>query len=161
MLEYAKNQNYITTNPIANKKQGRKNKQNKDYDFIEEEQRAVWINCMLKEIHSKRFQDSDAGLAFLCTLLHGNRPEETCGTKWTDFDFEENDYHIQNAYKKLPVYDEETMKRIAWENKDGPLKTPESNRHLSLDLLFKQLLLEHRIKQMYEYRKKGKKMVQK
>lgn len=157
MLEYAKNQNYITINPIANKKQGRKNKQNKDYDFIEEEQRAVWINCMLKEIHSKRFQDSDAGLAFLCTLLHGNRPEETCGTKWTDFDFEENDYHIQNAYKKLPVYDEETMKRIAWENKDGPLKTPESNRHLSLDLLFKQLLLEHKIKQMYEYRKKRKK----
>lgn len=154
---YAKQEGIISVNPIANKKLKKKKKLKKDYDFIEEEQRALWINCMLKEIRSKRFDNTDAPLAFLCTLLHGNRPEETCGTKWVDFNFEENDYHIQNAYKKFPVYDEVTMKRIGWKNDDGPLKTPESDRHLSLDALFKQLLLEHRIKQMYEYRKLGKK----
>lgn len=157
IFEFAKQNKYISVNPIANKKQKRKKKAKKDYDFIEEEQRALWINCMLKEIHSKEFNDTDAALAFLCTFLHGNRPEETCGTKWIDFNFKENDYHIQNAYKNIPIYDKITMERIGWEKGDGTLKTPESNRHLSLDLLFKQLLLEHRIKQMYEYRKAGKK----
>lgn len=157
ILEFAKENSYITENPIANKKLKRKRSAKKDYDFIEEDQRALWINCMLKEIYSKKTKSSDDALAFLCTLLHGNRPEETCGTKWKDFDFKENDYHIQNAYKKLPIYDEKTMKRIGWKHGDGPLKTAESNRHLSLDSLFKQLLLEHRIKQIYEYRKTGKK----
>lgn len=157
VFEFAKTSGYIKTNPIANKKQKRKKKLKKDYDFIEEDQRALWINCMLKEIHSKEFEDTDAPLAFLCTLLHGDRPEETCGTKWIDFDFEQNDYHIQNAYKKIPIYDEKTMKRIGWKREDGTLKTPESDRHLSLDALFKQLLLEHRLEQMHKYRKAGKK----
>ena len=67
---------------------------------------------MIKEIQSIDFDYTDAALAFLCTLLHGNRPEETCGTKWKDFNFKEDDYHIQNAYKKIPIYDEKTMKRI-------------------------------------------------
>ncbi len=157
VLAFAKGNSHITENPIVNKKLKRKRSEKKDYDFIEEDQRAIWINCMLKEIHSKEFKDSDSALAFLCTLLHGDRPEETCGTKWKDFNFKENDYHIQNAYKKLPICDKQTMKRIGWEHGDGPLKTTENDRHLSLDSLFKQLLLEHRIKQIYEYRKAGKK----
>lgn len=157
ILEFAKDNSYITENPIANKKLKRRKIAKKSYDFIEEDQRAFWINSMLKEISSNDSTNSDAALAFLVILLHGDRPEEACGTKWKDFDFEENDYHIQNAYKKLPIYDEETMERKGWKHGDGPLKTPESDRHISLDLLCKQLLLEHRIKQMYEYRKAGKK----
>ena len=157
IFEFAKENCYIKVNPIANKKQKRKKKTKKDYDFIEEDQRAIWINCMLKEIRSIDFENTDAALSFLCMLLHGNRPEEVCGTKWIDFNFKENDYHIQNAYKKFPIYDEGTMKRIGWQNGDGTLKTPESDRHLSLDVLFKQLLLEHRVRQMYQYRQSGKK----
>lgn len=157
IFEFAKHNNCITINPIANKKLKRKKKKKKDYDFIEEEQRALWINCMLREISSTDYENSDASLAFLCTLLHGNRPEETCGTKWKDFNFAENDYHIQNAYKKIPIYDEKTMKRVGWVHGDGPLKTIESDRHLPLDLLFKQLLLEHKTKQMYDYKRNGKK----
>lgn len=157
VFDYAKQEGVVVINPLANKKLKRKKKVNKDYDFIEEEDRAIWINCMLKEIQSMEFDYTDAALAFLCTLLHGNRPEETCGTKWKDFNFKEDDYHIQNAYKKIPIYDEKTIKRIGWKNGDGPLKTPESDRHLSLDPLFKQLMLVHRVKQMYKFRKKGKK----
>ncbi len=157
IFDFAKQHSYITSNPIAMKKQKRKKKVKKDYDFIEEENRTKWINYMLEDIYSKELVDSDAPLAFLCTLLHGNRPEETCGTKWIDFNFKENDYHIQNAYKNLPIYDETSMKRIGWKKGDGPLKTPESDRHLSLDLLFKQLLLEHRLKQIQKYRALGKK----
>ncbi len=157
IFEFAKDRCYIQVNPIANKKQKRRKKVKKDYDFIEEDQRAIWINCMIKEFRSLEFEDTDAALAFLCMLLHGDRPEEVCGTKWIDFNFKENDYHIQNAYKKFPIYNENTMKRIAWKNADGTLKTPESDRHLSLDLLFKQLLLEHRIRQIYQYKKAGKK----
>ena len=66
---------------------------------------------MIKEIQSIDFDYTDAALAFLCTLLHGNRPEETCGTKWKDFNFKEDDYHIQNAYKKIPIYDEISRKQ--------------------------------------------------
>ena len=157
IFEFAKDNCYIKVNPIANKKQKRKKKTKKEYDFIEEDHRAIWINCMLKEIRSIDFENTDAALGFLCMLLHGNRPEEVCGTKWIDFNFKENDYHIQNAYKKFPIYDEITMKRIGWKNGDGTLKTPESDRHLSLDVLFKQLLLEHRLRQMYQYKKAGKK----
>lgn len=157
IFDYAKQEGLVLINPLANKKLKRKKKVNKDYDFIEEEDRAIWINCMIKEIQSIDFDYTDAALAFLCTLLHGNRPEETCGTKWKDFNFKEDDYHIQNAYKKIPIYDEKTMKRIGWKKGDGPLKTPESDRHLSLDPLFKQLLLVHRVKQMYKFRKEGKK----
>ena len=156
IFDYAKQEGYILINPIANKKLKRKKKTNKEYDFIEED-RATWINCMLKEIQTSDFNNTDAALAFLCTLLHGNRPEEACGTKWKDLDLSEDDYHIQNAFKKIPIYDGKTMKRIGWKKGDGPLKTPESDRHLSLDPLFKQLLLVHRVQQMYEFRKKGKK----
>ena len=161
IFDYAKDNSYISQNPIANKKLKKKKKQKKDYDFIEEEDRAKWINCMLEEIHSEEYENTDAALAFLCTLLHGDRPEETCGTKWIDFDFEQDNYHIQNAYKKIPIYDEVSMKRIGWTTGDGSLKTPESDRHLSLDILFKQLLLEHREKQKKEYRKLGKKWSEK
>lgn len=161
IFDYAKDESYINQNPIANKKLKKKKKQKKDYDFIEEEDRAKWINCMLEEIHSPEYADTDAALAFLCTLLHGDRPEETCGTKWIDFDFELDDYHIQNAYKKIPIYDEVTMKRIGWTKGDGSLKTPESDRHLSLDILVKQLLIEHKEKQKKEYKKLGKKWSEK
>lgn len=161
IFEFAKQNSYIKENPIANKKLKKKKKAKKDYEFIEEDKRAVWINCMLEDINSKELEDTDAPLAFLVTLLHGNRPEETCGTKWIDFNFKENDYHIQNAYKNIPIFDEITMKRIGWKKEDGPLKTPESDRHLSLDMLCRQLLLVHRIKQMYEYRKAGKKWSEK
>ena len=157
IFEFSKQKLYISTNPIANKRLKKKKQQKKPYDFIEENQRPLWINCMLQEINSIQFKNTDAALAFLFTLLHGNRPEETCGTKWIDFDFSKNDYHIQNAYKKIPIYDEESMKRIGWKNGDGPLKTPESDRHLSLDLLIKPLLLEHKKKQKEKYKKLGKK----
>lgn len=161
IFDFAKDLNYIDQNPIVNKKLKKKKKQKKDYDFIEEEDRAKWINCMLEEIHSSEYEHTDAALAFLCTLLHGNRPEETCGTKWLDFDTELDDYHIQNAFKKIPIYDEKTMKRIGWTKGDGSLKTPESDRHLSLDILFKQLLLEHKEKQKKEYKQLGKKWSEK
>ena len=88
IFEYAKENHYILDNPIANKKLKTSNK-GKIYN--------------------------DAPLAFLCMLLQGNRPEEACGTKWKDFDFEKNTYHIQNAYKKIPIYDEVTMKRIGFQ----------------------------------------------
>ena len=47
------------------------------------------------------------------------------------------------------------MKRIGWNKGDGPLKTPESDRVLSLDLLLKELLLEHREYQKEYFSKKG------
>ena len=162
IFNYAIEKSYITINPIANKKLKKNKKQTKKtYDFIEDDQRALWINCMIKEINSKEFEKTDAALAFLFALLHGTRPEETCGVRWMDLNFSENNYHVQNAYKNIPIYDEKTMKRIGWRKGDGPLKTPESYRHLPLDVLAKQLLLEHRIKQMYLYRKQGKKWSEK
>ena len=160
IFEYAKKHNYISVNTISDKKlkKNSKNRKSKaDYEFIEEDCRALWIDYMIKDFQIKEKIYNDAPLAFLCTLLHGNRPEETCGTKWKDFDFEKNTYHIQNAYKKIPIYDEITMKRIGWDKGDGPLKTPESNRILSLDLLFKELLLEHRENQKKYFKKIGKK----
>lgn len=157
LLEYAKDNNYITINPIKDKKlKKKKHVEQYDYDFIEEDDRALWINCIIEEIHRIKQKDSDAALAILCTLLQGDRPEETCGTKWKDFDFANNTYHIQNAYKKIPIYDEITMKRIGWEAKDGPLKTPESDRILSLDPLLKELLLEHRVRKMSQFAKEKK-----
>ena len=160
IFEYAKQNNYINTNPIANKKlkTNNKNKKSKsDYEFIEEDQRALWINHMINDFQNKDINHGDDPLAFLCMLLQGDRPEEACGTKWKDFDFEKNTYHIQNAYKNIPIHDEVTMKRIAWRKGDGPLKTPESNRILSLDLLLKELLLEHRENQKEYFRKIGRK----
>ena len=160
IFEYAKKNNYITNNPISDKKLKKNNKNKKskaDYEFIEEDQRALWINYMIKDFHIPGKTYNDAPLAFLCMLLQGNRPEEACGTKWKDFDFEKNTYHIQNAYKNIPIYDEITMKRIGWNKGDGPLKTPESDRVLSLDLLLKELLLEHREYQKEYFSKRGKK----
>lgn len=162
VLDYAIQKSYIKENPIANKKlKKNKKKQIKksenDYDFIEEEKRALWINCMIKEINSDEYKHTDAALAFLFTLLHGTRPEETCGVRWIDLNFDENDFFVQNAYKNNPVYDKETMERIGWEPNDGPLKTPESYRHLTIDLLIKQLLIDHKKKQKSQYREKGRK----
>ena len=160
IFEYAKKNNYITTNPISDKKLKKNNKNRKskaDYEFIEEDQRALWVDYMIKDFQVKGKSYNDAPLAFLCMLLQGNRPEEACGTKWKDFDFEKNTYHIQNAYKNIPIYDEITMKRIGWKKGDGPLKTPESNRILSLDLLLKELLLEHKENQKEYFSKIGRK----
>lgn len=158
IFEYAKEQSYITINPISNKKLKKKKiikKDENEYDFIEEEQRSIWINCMIKEINSQDFKNTDAPLAFLFALLHGTRPEETCGARWMDFNFIENDFYVQNAYKRIGIYDELTMKRIGWKKENGPLKTPESYRHLSIDLLIKDLLLKHKKKQKVEYKEKG------
>lgn len=164
IFEFAKEKSYIKSNLIANKKnvntkktKKKQKQESNEYEFIEEEERALWINCMLKEFHSQEFENTDAPLAFLFMLLHGPRPEETCGVRWIDLNFEEDDYHVQNAYKNIPIYDPISMKRIGWKKENGPLKTPESYRHLSLDLLAKQLLLEHRIKQMHQFRKARKK----
>lgn len=52
------------------------------------------------------------------------------------------------------------MKRIGWKNEDGPLKTPESYRHIPIDLLVKQLLIEHKKQQKLKYKEKGKKWSQ-
>lgn len=163
IFQFAIQKNYITINPIANKKFKSKNKNKKkknidcEYDFIEEEQRPLFINCILKEITTPYNKDTDAPLAFLFNLLHGCRPEETCGVRWMDLDFDANDYHIRNAHKNTPIYDEVTMKRIGWKHEDGPLKTPESYRHISLDLLIKPLLLQHKKKQKDNFKKAGKK----
>lgn len=159
VFEFAKEKRYITNNPIADKKLKKKKQVKKDdnnYDFIEEEHRALWINCMLKEHNSKEFEKTDAPLAFLFALLHGTRPEETCGTRWIDLNFSDNDFHVQNAFKKIPIHDNVTMKRIGWEKGDGPLKTPESYRHIPIDLLIKELLLEHQKKQKAKFKKIGK-----
>lgn len=167
IFEFAIQKNYITINPISNKKFKSKKKNKKkrnsdcDYDFIEEEQRPLFINCMLKEIATPYNKDTDAPLAFLFNLLHGCRPEETCGVRWMDLDFEDNDYHVQNAHKSNPVYDEVTMERISWKYEDGPLKTPESYRHISLDLLVKPLLIQHKKKQKDNFKKVGKKWTEK
>lgn len=164
VFEYAKSKSYIEQNPIANKRQKKSNKKKKiptendvDYEFIEEDERASWINCMIKDINCINVERTDAALAFLFTLLHGMRPEETCGVKWSHLNFDENDFYVQNAYKTDPVFDETTMKRTGWVNQDGPLKTPESYRHLTIDLLIKSLLLEHKKQQKAEFKSKGKK----
>lgn len=99
---------------------------------------------MIKDINCVDTEKTDAALAFLFTLLHGMRPEETCGVKWSHLNFAENDFYVQNAYKTDPIFDETTMKRTGWVNQDGPLKTPESYRHLPIDILVKGLLLEHK-----------------
>ncbi|MBQ3413881.1 MAG: site-specific integrase [Clostridia bacterium] len=161
-LDYAKEKNYIKINPIANKKLKKKKKTKKgdvDYEFIEEEQRPLWINCMIKEIglKSNHHKQTDASLAFLFGLLHGPRPEETCGVRWIDLDLERDDFNVQNAFKNLPMYDEVTMKRIGWEPGDDHLKTPESYRHIPLDILIKQLLISHKKQQKEEFKKQGKK----
>lgn len=159
IFDFAIQRTYIKINPIANKKLKKKKqikKSENDYDFIEEEQRPLWINCMLKEINSDEFKDTDAPLAFLFTLLHGTRPEETCGVRWIDLDIDENDFFVQNAYKNNPVFDNITMQRIGWQPGDGPLKTPESYRHIPIDLLLKQLLIEHKKKQKTNYRENRK-----
>lgn len=155
MFKFAIEKNYVAVNPIADKKQRTKNTKlaKKEYDFIEDENRPLWINCMINEIHSEEFSKTDAPLAFLFTLLHGSRPEETCGVRWKNIDFEQDDYHVQNAFKEVPIYDPETMKKIGYKHKDGPLKTPESYRHINLDTLAKRLLLEHKDKQQEKYKK--------
>lgn len=169
IFDFAVEKKYISINPIANKKiesSTNKKKQQKendqdDYDFIEEEDRAKWINCMLKAMTKKRQKKTDAPLAYLFALLHGPRPEETCGVRWIDLDLEENDYHVQNAYKKIPVYDEITMERIGWEKSDVPLKSPESYRHIGLDAIVKPLLVEHKKEQQEEFKAAGKKWSEK
>ena len=164
IFDYAIEQSYIKINPIANKKLKKKKqikKSENEYDFIEEDQRALWINCMIKEINSSKYKHTDAALSFLFTLLHGTRPEETCGVRWMDLNFDENDFFVQNAYKNNPIYDNKTMKRIGWKPGDGPLKTPESYRHIPIDLLIKQLLLEHKKNQKSIYKEKGKKWSEK
>ena len=49
------------------------------------------------------------------------------------------------------------MKRIGWEPGDDHLKTPESYRHIPLDILIKQLLINHKKHQKEEFKKEGKK----
>lgn len=156
LMKFAKRKMYITDNPIESKALKRMKSKKKQEKFIEEDRRSVWINCMLEEINNP-LKSSDAPLAFLLMLLHSNRPEEACGTKWKDFDFEKNDYHIQNAYSKIPIYNEKEMKRIGWKHGDVPLKTPESDRHIPLDPLIKQKLLEHMKNQKEQYKKAHKK----
>lgn len=161
-LDYAKEQSYIEINPIADKKiktKKKTNKNNDSYEFIEEENRALWINCMIKnmDLKSKHHKQTDAPLAFLFTLLHGTRPEETCGIRWVDVNFNDDDIFIQNAHKNVPIYDENTMKRTGWKDEDGPLKTPESYRHIPIDLLIKDLLIEHKKEQKDEFLKNNKK----
>ena len=169
IFDFAVEKKYISTNPIAdkkiesstNKKKQQKENDEGDYDFIEEEDRAKWINCMLKAMTVKRQKKTDAPLSYLFALLHGPRPEETCGVRWIDLDFEENDYHVQNAYKKIPIYDEVTMERIGWKKTDVPLKSPESYRHIGLDALVKPLLIEHKKEQQEEFKAAGKKWSEK
>ena len=156
-FQFAVDKSYINENPIAKKqiKNKKKTKKSKnDYEFIEEDERALWINYMIKDIglKSNYHNKSDAPLAFLFTLLHGNRPEETCGVRWIDLDFSQDDFHVQNAYKTNPIFDKITMKRIGWKNGDGPLKTPESYRHIPIDLLIKDLLIEHKKLQQKEFK---------
>ena len=109
---------------------------------------------MIKEsgFRAKHHKKSDAALAFLFMLLHGTRPEETCGLRWKDLNFQEDDIFIQNAYKNVPVFDEVTMKRTGWRSEDGPLKTPESYRHIPIDLLMKDLLIESKKNQQKEFK---------
>lgn len=64
---------------------------------------------------------------------------------------------FENDYKKIPIYDEVSMKRTGWKKGDGPLKTPESYRHIALDLLIQPLLVEHKKNQKEEFRKTTKK----
>ena len=156
-FDFAVNKSYITINPLANKKLKKKSKSKKsknDYEFIQEEERALWINCMIKEsgFKAKYHKKTDAALAFLFMLLHGTRPEETCGLRWKDLNFQDDDIFIQNAYKSVPIFDEVTMKRIGWKNEDGPLKTPESYRHIPIDLLIKDLLIENKKNQQKEFK---------
>ncbi|MBO6232926.1 MAG: site-specific integrase [Clostridia bacterium] len=162
VLAYAKEKGYIKSNPIANKKLKKKKQVKKgdtEYEFIEENQRPLWINCMIKEIglKSNYHKETDASLAFLFALLHGTRPEETCGVRWIDLDFENDDFNVKNAYKNIPIYDKITMKRIGWETGDGPLKSPESYRHIPIDILIKQLLINHKKQQKNEFKKDGRK----
>ena len=159
-FEFAVDKSYIKINPIVDKQikaknKGKKNINKNSYEFIEEEERAKWINCMIKdfEFKAKYHKKTDASLAFLFTLLHGTRPEETCGVRWIDLNFLQDDFYVQNAYKTNPIFNEITMKRIGWKNEDGPLKTPESYRHIPIDLLIKDLLIEHKKEQQEEFEK--------
>jgi integrase len=156
IFDFATKQNYIQLNPIKDKKMKKKKQTQKEYSFIEDEDRALWINCMLKEIYSEEFKKTYAALSFLFALLHGTRPEETCGLRWCDINFEKDDIHIRNAYKNVAIYDTSTMKRIGWKKEDGPLKTPESCRHIPLDILIKNILIEHKKNQQEEYKKRNK-----
>lgn len=164
-FNHAINKNYIKDNPIANKKLKKiKRKKNKEsYDFIEEDDRALWIDCMLKDINFKSnyHKKNDASLAFLFMLLHGSRPEEICGLRWIDIDFHKNDYFVQNAFKSVPIYDEKTMKRTGWIHENGPLKTPESYRHIPLDILIKDFLKTHKKNQKKEFKENGRKWSEK
>lgn len=156
IFDFAIKQNYIQLNPIKDKKMKKKKQTQKEYSFIEDEDRALWINCMLKEIYSVKFKRTDASLSFLFALLHGTRPEETCGLRWCDINLEKEDINIQNAYKNIAIYDTSTMKRTGWQKKDGPLKTPESYRHIPLDILIKNILIEHKNIQKVQYKKQNK-----
>ncbi len=44
------------------------------------------------------------------------------------------------------------MKRIGWKNEDGPLKIPESYRYIPIDLLIRDLLIEHKEQQQNEFK---------
>lgn len=161
-FQFAVDKSYIEINPIANKQiktknKSLKNKNKNNYEFIEEEERAKWINCMIKDsgFKAKYHKKSDSTLAFLFTLLHGTRPEETCGIRWIDLNFSQNDFYVQNAYKTNPIFDTVTMKRTGWKNEDGPLKTPESYRHIPIDILIKDLLIEHKKQQQNEFKKQN------
>lgn len=149
LFSFLKSNKYIKYNITSEIKLPRKRKQVDEIDFIEEENREKWINCLIEE-------NSDISLLFLSMLLSSARPEEACGYKWTAFDFEKDDIYICNAHKDFSIYNE-YMEVIRHERKDDILKTPESYRHIHMDPILKKILINHKIRQQELFKRLHKK----
>lgn len=88
-------------------------------------------------------QQTNLFLEFLLAILLGLRKGEIYGLKFCDFDFSKSTVHIQRQVKNEYVFDAE-LNRQAFEQTEGLLKTPNSERVLHVHPFIKLEVLRRK-----------------
>ena len=150
-----------------------------DYDPMENISKPVKPNkakkteivCIEPENYHKYIQafekeNTNVSILFETIMYTGLRPEEVCGLKWNclHLDTTKNKYEliIENAYKKIGIYNE-NMEKIGFKRQDDTLKTDKSYRSVYIPSELVNQLLKHkenqkqRLKNSIKMKKKGKK----
>lgn len=132
LFDFAKKQKYVTSNiateiilpPLRKPK----------ISYLTKDRQEIWLNTFEKDGRS-------FALLFSLMLQTGVRPEEACGLKWKNINFNENYITIDNAYKQKIIYDK-NFNKIGIEREDGELKTQESYRDIPMTSRLKKMLIK-------------------
>lgn len=144
LFDFARDQKYIQYRLKVKKPQKPPKDDVEEILCIDIDRQDIWLDKFENE-------NTDVSMLFETMLLTGLRPEEACGLKWSAINFETDIIKVNNAFKDVPVYNDDG-KVIAHIRRDDRLKSPESYRVIPLNPRLKKKLLEHRDKQKELYK---------